>query len=127
MKRIIIILFLSCVFFPAVTSAEVKMETFPYYKSLKAPAHSREKIASFNFDNEMYKHTNHNFSNIRIVDKDNNEVPFLLRVKTKTKTVMAEQFIDSQILNFRELEGNRIEIMIRKKRRILLKKRIRQI
>ena len=58
--------------------AESELKEYRFVRSAKSDGKKSETIA-IKFDNELYRHTNNDYSNILILDSSNNKIPFAVR------------------------------------------------
>lgn len=93
-------------------TATLKKELYPYVKSLEpaeAPA-AASRFGAFDLDEDIFRVLDRSLSNLRILDGNGVEVPFLIRTKTGDRTVEERNRVPFKKLSFVELPENRIEI-----------------
>ncbi len=90
-------------------------EPFQYesFKKMEAQTPMKEAIAAAQLDSQIFSATRNNFPAIRIIDKDDVEVPYLIQKAIDTKTRIIEENCRSDVMSLRELPENKIEITIR--------------
>ncbi|MBN1270620.1 MAG: DUF3999 family protein [Kiritimatiellae bacterium] len=97
-----------------VAAARVEPERFPFRKELERPAGAARPLASFLLDDDLYAATDAGYANIRLVDENGAEIPFLVRVKTHTATQTTDSVVGSRIIGFEELDDNRVSVIVEK-------------
>lgn len=100
--------------------AKISLEQFPYYKPLVRETKTDKEFAVFAFDDSLYAHTDKHYVDLRVVDQDNQEIPFFRRQQMREKTEAREYQIEIEILKFKELSQNRIEVIIKTKKTTLI-------
>ncbi len=77
-KNKIILSTLILIFFPSIIMAEFVVSDFKYKKNIINNS-TETGLFSFVIDNEIYKNGNQFFHDLRIVDKNNREIPYLIK------------------------------------------------
>ena len=105
---------LTTIFLATLSSAiaKVNKELYPYSKELQQmeEGENNSRFGTFDIDEELYNELNKTETNLRIIDADDKEVPFLIRTKKGTRTVEQQKAIPYNNLSFNKLPDNRIEI-----------------
>jgi hypothetical protein len=86
------------------------LRPFPFCRELQPPAAAGE-LAGVTLDRPIYAAAASLPANLRIGDQDNREIPFQLRVKAPAKATLREIPLPAEVLSFRELPDNRVEII----------------
>ena len=96
----------------SVILAEIKPDIHPFVKELTLNKEivNTSNFGSFEVDEEIFSSLNSKESNLRIIDSDDTEVPFLLRTKKGERAITRERPIPFKKLSFKKLPDNRIEI-----------------
>ncbi len=106
---IILTLFLAA---GGLTAADLR--PFPSYRELQPPASIAGDVASVALDRPIYAASAGPRVYLRIIDQDNRETPFHLRLKAPAKKTLREVTFPAEVLSFRELPDNRVEIIARR-------------
>ncbi|MCK4423044.1 MAG: hypothetical protein KAV18_03130, partial [Candidatus Omnitrophica bacterium] len=115
MKTFSIMILAVIVFLTQSAAGAVDISGFEYSKSLH-PLKSQEKqIGSFVLDNQVFSATDNGYTNIRVLDQDNIEIPFLVKPDTTGKFIMKEYNVSMEKASFELLPDNRIEIIFKRK------------
>ncbi|MFH1777319.1 MAG: hypothetical protein ABH952_07170 [Candidatus Omnitrophota bacterium] len=92
-----------------------------FYKEVTRPQNIENEAGAVTFDSDMYRNTDNSFANLRIYDKNNNEVPFVVRKlrgyekTTKDYPVKEEKLVYGErktvpyALNIRDVKLNKEE------------------
>ncbi len=102
---------LSC----TVVFAGIPTSDFPLQKQLKPPKTIKRDVASAELDEQVLLQTKDNYSNVRIFDINNVEIPFLVRSKRRKKSVIQEYSVSMNNISLKELPDNKIEIVLAQK------------
>jgi hypothetical protein len=105
----ILALFLGAGLLPA-----ADLRPFPFYRDLQPPASGVCDVASAVLDRPIYAAADGPQVSLRIGDQDSREIPFHLRTKTSSKSALRETPFPAEVLSFRELPDNRVEIIARR-------------
>lgn len=87
---------------------------FLFSKDIMAPNSLSSEIGSFCIDGDIYKWTNNDFTDLRIFDTDNKEVPFLLRYITANDTDTVHYSVNVEMENLVELPENRMALIFKR-------------
>lgn len=93
----------------------VEAELYPSVKDITAQKGTSGEVGSFEIDEELFAGTDDTFSNLRVLDGDNNEVPFLVRCRRGREVVTNEVRVGLNTTALDVLPDNRIEILLEKK------------
>ena len=96
--------------------AAMQRENYPCAKDLKLQtgASTAIRFGSFTVDEELFNELNLQNNNLRIINKDGAETPFLLRTKRGERKVVRDQLVPSEKISFKKLPGNQIELIMKK-------------
>jgi hypothetical protein len=72
-----------------------------------------EDILAVSLDSDVYEATADGFSDLRVFNEEGQETPYQLDRATEDRTTVTRNFRQTQILELKELENNRIELVIR--------------
>jgi len=97
------------------TAFGIGPDAFPFYKELTPPVPLAGNIGGIIVDDDVLLELNDGRTNLRLMDANGKEVPFLLRTLTRSTTVTQETSFAAQIVSFRELPDNRVEIIVSKR------------
>ncbi len=91
-------------------------DTSPYERTrtLTAPATCRHKVASFVLDDDLFDHTRANYGDIRVLDADGEEVPYLPRRRVTFVTDVRERSVPLKVVSLTGLSENVIELVVEK-------------
>jgi hypothetical protein len=92
--------------------AAAPAEAFPRVKALRPAAPPTRQIASFDLDEALFAATDRSYANLRILDEEGAETPFLVRCKKEKKTVLSETATPARTVALETLPDNRIEIVV---------------
>lgn len=84
---------------------------FPFYKTASFPEDNRKKTAVCYVDEELFRFSEPDYSNVRLFDEAGNEQPFLVRPAKTVKTVTIERKLDIGVISFQKLPDNKVEII----------------
>jgi hypothetical protein len=104
---------LLCTF--AVCQGSVKPNDFRYCKELAAGDSLKSDVGVFSLDGDIYRSTQGDLSDIRLAGRGLREVPYLLRLATRTDTVTVRYPIGLETINFKEGPDNSITIILSRK------------
>ncbi len=110
MKRAVLLLFLLCA---GGGLAAADLRPYPFFRELQPPAATGD-IASVTLDRPVYAAAAGPRVNLRILDQDDRETPFHLRIQAPAKSTLRELPFPAEVLSFRELPENRVEIVARR-------------
>ncbi len=96
---------------------ETDTTPFPFYKTFHPESTPHGEIASFILDEDLLVHTADDFSNLRILDGEGQETPFLMRHRKETETVTTETPVRFTTTSLNILPDNRMEITLEKDER----------
>jgi len=112
MNRILRLCTLSALCLGAVAAnARMDVRSFPHRKDLPLDA-AEGKVASFLLDSEMFAATDDRFANLRLLDGNGTEVPYLLRGKSGLATQAVERILPSSVVSFERKEGNEASVVV---------------
>jgi hypothetical protein len=94
------------------TAKPADVTSFPYMKHLVPEGGGEHALGRAILDSDLFADTHDDFSNMRIVDDSETEVPFLVRPRTASVTSTRDKLIPTRVESLRELPDNRIEIEI---------------
>lgn len=102
--------------FAFTASAEIKSELYPFAKELTRTetAALSPRFGTFEITEDIYQVLNREQSNLRIIDSNGIETPFLIRTKTGERPVDEYKSIPFKKLSFNKLPDNQIEIEMEK-------------
>lgn len=120
MRRLLITALLLSIAIVPCRAGNVDMARFPFLKDLAPPAAPAGKIGSFVLDDELLESTVDACANLRIVDAEDAEVPFLVRDKTETRAVKHERRLTAKTVSLESRPDNSIELVVQrgKKRKV---------
>ncbi len=106
---------LSLLLLTGTLSAAMQPGDYPYSQTLElqSGSNSTARFGSFIVNEELFQELNPQASNLRIVDRNGIETPFLLRTKTGERTVTEERMVPFEKIAFTKLPENQIEIVLR--------------
>jgi hypothetical protein len=95
--------------------ASMQSADYPYEKALKLQAGSNPTVrfGSFTADEELFENLTPRNDNLRIIDSNDTETPFLMRVKKGERETVHERSVPFEKLSFKKLPDNRIGIVIK--------------
>ncbi|MBU4200559.1 MAG: DUF3999 family protein [Verrucomicrobia bacterium] len=93
------------------------LRPFPFYRELQPPASGAGDVASVVLDRPIYAASDGPRVDLRIIDQDNRETPFHVRTQALSKSTLHETPFPAEVLSFRELPDNRVEIIARRNAR----------
>lgn len=102
------ILLLGCI----ANAKPADVASFPYMKHLVPEGGREHALGRAILDSELFSETHDDFSNMRIVDDSETEIPFLVRPRTASVTSTRDKVIPTRVESLRELPDNKIEIEI---------------
>jgi len=90
---------------------------YPYTQELELQSGSNTtaRFGSFVVNEALFDELNPQASNLRIIDRDGTETPFLLRTKRGERTVTQQRMVPFEKISFKKLPDNRIEIVMQNK------------
>ncbi len=106
-----IILLCAC----AVCQSSVNPNDFRYRKELAVLDSLQSDIGVFRLDNDIYRTTKDDLTDIRLAGRDYREVPYLIRLATRTDTVTVRYPIGLKTIEFKEVPDNSITIILSRK------------
>ncbi|KMQ49950.1 hypothetical protein CHISP_3164 [Chitinispirillum alkaliphilum] len=90
------------------------MQTYSIKRVIKPGECNDAQLGAIVVDSLMYLATNANYSDIRILDKDHNEVPYSMVRVHGVDTVKVLRELTPELISFRELRDNQVEFIYRK-------------
>ncbi len=98
------------------TLAAVNKKAHPFAKELTLNQESSavSNFGSLEVDEEIFSALNEQAGNLRIIDSDGSEVPFLIRTKKGERQITRQRLIPFEKLSLKKLPDNQIEIELRK-------------
>lgn len=94
-------------------SAGTNTITFPHTQALSKPAAARSEIARLVLDADVFASTDDGYTNLRLFDARDREVPYHLQVRRCLKSRVAVDAVTVEVLNFKELPENCAEITVK--------------
>jgi|694.fasta_scaffold10591_9 hypothetical protein len=82
-----------------------------YTKTIDLPTQSTEQFASIVLDEELYSGSTESYSDLRILDAANKEIPYLVHRRAKEKLTTRQEATTISKPQVRPLEDNRLEII----------------
>jgi len=92
----------------------VMVDDFPLAKDIKPPKGATRNAAAFLLDEDLFAGTDHGYTNMRVFDDQDREVPFVARRKLHRKVAVDEFLLSMRTTKFGLLPENRAEIVLRR-------------
>jgi hypothetical protein len=89
-----------------------ELEYFSLMKDLAAPAGAAREVGACDLDEQVLDKTEGDYANIRILDDNKQETPYLVRPKRRKKTVVHEYTVRMKEKSFETLPDNRVQIVL---------------
>src|SRR5437879_6372949 len=83
-----------------------------FYKDVDTDALKQEEILAPILDSEVYEGTREDFGDLRVLDKQGSEVPYMLEKLTETRTTSVRRTAPARQLSLRELPEGGLEIQL---------------
>jgi len=112
-KRIPIVLLL--LWAMAASCPAVDVNAFPFFKPLQVRGAEARPLGVFTIDEELLERTDTTFADMRVVDADGREAPFLVRAARDRRKVVTEHDIAVETLDFELLPDNRFRVLLKRK------------
>jgi hypothetical protein len=93
----------------------VEADRFPFFKEVKGPSAAHSEVGGFVWDGELFSAIDDALANLRLLDQDGRETPFLVHRRKPTKSVVHEVPFRLETLALHERPSNRIEIVVQRK------------
>lgn len=116
MKKAYLITLLTLLF-AGTLHAAMQSGDFPYTQELELQSGSNTivRFGSFVINEALFNELNPQATNLRVMDHDGIETPFLMRTKKGERTVTQERAVPFEKLSFKKLPDNQIEIVVQNK------------
>jgi hypothetical protein len=85
---------------------------FPHLKALAAPPGASQAFGVLEADEELLAATDNGMANLRLFDAGNAEVPFLVRARQVTRSVVTEAEVPMRTLSLEAQAGNSIRVLL---------------
>jgi hypothetical protein len=95
-------------------SAGMDKRPFPYFRELSPGQGPAGELGRFDLDETMLSALDDGMGNLRVVDDNDREVPYLVRVRMSDKPITRESDIATETVSLSPLGSNRIEIIVRR-------------
>ena len=83
-----------------------------FWKAVDRPPGKDQEILAFPLDRDIYSATRDGFPDLRVLDNDNTQVPYLLETELRDREEKVRQEFDTEIVHLRP-DGNALEIHLR--------------
>ncbi len=94
------------------SAKEADLSAYPFVKRLAIQGESSLALGACVLDSDVYATAHSSYANLRIVDDSGVETPYIVREKTTVVTSTREREITTRINNLKELDDNKIEIVV---------------
>ncbi|MGR8935503.1 MAG: hypothetical protein ACU837_14090 [Gammaproteobacteria bacterium] len=88
-------------------------EAYRFSRPIEWRGNGREELLAVPLDSRVYAATRAGFPDLRVVDRDAQEIPYLLEKAAETHIVRSRQNSGSKVLALRKKDANAIEITLR--------------
>jgi len=86
---------------------------FHFYKGVDRAAPQEEAILAVTLDQEVFAETRDGFPDLRVVDEQDAQVPYLVERVTESRTHVVRTTCSSRVASLEEKDDNAIEIVVR--------------
>ena len=87
--------------------------SYRYIKTLKAERFQENRIVSVVLDDEIYGNTTNDFRDVRVVDQNGVEQPYILEREVIDQQHLRKKECQSEVLSLAKLPDNRLQIIVR--------------
>ena len=103
-----------------VVNAADNLVPFRFFKEIGREAWAEEEIVGVILDSDVYAATHEGLPDIRIVDDQDNDSPFILQVVSESKSKTVRKTETSKVLSLTKIENDGVEIIVRRKEKTKL-------
>ncbi len=97
----------------AARAALAESEVYRYSRPVEWRGAGREELAAVLLDSQIFAATRADFADLRLLDQEGNETPYLLEKAMETRTETRRQAVKSELLGLKEKPDRSMEITLR--------------